>query len=636
MNIIILDDYQDAVRKLKCAAILESYNAKVFTNTVKGIGQLSVRLRDAEVLVLIRERTHFPRQLLEKLPKLKLISQTGKASGHIDMEACTRLGIAVAEGQGSPVATAELTWALTLAAMRRLPQYIGNLKHGAWQSSGLRSASMPANFGLGMVLKGKTLGIWGYGRIGRLVAGYGRAFGMNVVVWGSADSRAAAQADGYDAAASCEAFFESCDVLSLHLRLNDKTRGIVKSDALARMKPTALLVNTSRAELIEEGALVQALNRGRPGMAAVDVFESEPILQGHPLLRLENAVCTPHIGYVEQDSYELFFRHRVRERHQLHRRTPDQHRQPRGAARAPMTAEADARGLAQVRWALLFGNFVIGCGVMAVVGVLNDLTASLKVSVARGGQLIAIAAAVMCFCGAAAGRLGRRLRPAPPARVVAGLVRRRPRPERPDAQLRAALAGARGHGAGAAVFTPQAAAAIGHMAPPAERGRSITFIFIGWSVASVVGMPMAAWIGETLGWRTAFGAVAVLGAVAGRLGPCGDARRREARRRCRRADWRARADEPGADGDGRRDRAVGRRTVHAALLLRAVLQGRGSAPTAPQIAMLFFWFGLVRPARQRAGVALDRPRRRRPRRRVDDRPDGALAAAVAARHQRCR
>jgi D-3-phosphoglycerate dehydrogenase len=192
--------------------------------------------------------------------------------------------------------------------MRRLPQYIGNLKHGAWQSSGLRSASMPANFGLGMVLKERTLGIWGYGRIGRIVAGYGKAFGMNVVVWGSETSRAYAVAEGYATASSCEDFFAACDVISLHLRLTDKTRGIVKSDALARMEPTALLVNTSRAELIEEGALVQALNRGRPGMAAVDVFESEPILQGHPLLRLENAVCTPHIGYVELDSYETIFK----------------------------------------------------------------------------------------------------------------------------------------------------------------------------------------------------------------------------------------------------------------------------------------------------------------------------------------
>jgi D-3-phosphoglycerate dehydrogenase len=307
MNIIILDDYQDAVRKLKCAARLEPYHAKVFTNTVKGTGQLSVRLRDAEVLVLIRERTHFPRALLEKLPKLKLISQTGRVGSHIDVDACTRLGIAVAEGVGSPVAPAELTWALVMAAMRRLPQYIGNLKHGAWQQSGLKTASMPPNFAIGMVLSGKTLGIWGYGRIGRLVAGYGVAFGMEVQVWGSDEARARAVADGHAAAESCESFFETCDVLSLHLRLSERTRGIVGLDALSRMKPTALLVNTSRAELLEENALVAALNRGRPGMAAVDVFESEPILQGHPLLRLENAVCTPHIGYVEQDSYELYF-----------------------------------------------------------------------------------------------------------------------------------------------------------------------------------------------------------------------------------------------------------------------------------------------------------------------------------------
>ena len=307
MNIIILDDYQDAVRKLKCASILERYNAKVFTNTVKGIGQLSVRLRDAEVLVLIRERTHFPRQLLEKLTKLKLISQTGRAGPHIDMDACTRLGIAVAETTGAPTATAELTWALIMAAMRRLPHYISTLKHGAWQQSGLKSASMPPNFGIGMALHGRTLGIWGFGKIGQLVAGYGKAFGMRVLVWGSEASRERAVAEGYEAAESRDALFEAADVLSLHLRLSESTRGVVKLDALSRMKPTALIVNTSRAELIEEGALVQALNRGRPGMAAVDVFESEPILQGHPLLRLENAVCTPHIGYVEQDSYEMYF-----------------------------------------------------------------------------------------------------------------------------------------------------------------------------------------------------------------------------------------------------------------------------------------------------------------------------------------
>ena len=308
VNIIILDDYQDAVRKLSCASLLASLNAKVFTNTVKGIGQLSVRLRDAEILVLIRERTQFPRALLEKLPKLKLISQTGRAGSHIDVAACTELGIAVAEGVGSPYAAAELTWALVMAAMRRLPQYISNLKHGVWQQAGLKAASMPPNFGMGQVLRGRTLGVWGYGKIGSVVAGYGRAFGMPVIVWGSEASRQRAVADGFVAAPSSAEFFETCDVLSLHLRLNDATRGIVTHDALARMKPTALIVNTSRAELIEEGALVAALNRGRPGLAAVDVFEGEPVLQGHPLLRMENAICTPHIGYVEQDSYELYFR----------------------------------------------------------------------------------------------------------------------------------------------------------------------------------------------------------------------------------------------------------------------------------------------------------------------------------------
>jgi D-3-phosphoglycerate dehydrogenase / 2-oxoglutarate reductase len=307
VNIIILDDYQDAVRKLKCASRLQDLNAKVFTNTVKGLGQLSVRLRDAEVLVAIRERTQFNRQLLEKLPKLRLIAQTGKVGPHIDIDACTRLGIAVAEGVGSPHAPAELTWALIMSAMRRLPQYIGNLKHGAWQQSGLKSASMPPNFGIGTQLRGRTLGIWGYGKIGALVAGYGRAFGMTVRIWASDESRERALADGYEVFESREQAFEESDVLSVHLRLSDRTRQVVTLADLGRMKPTALFVNTSRAELVEESALVAALNRGRPGMAAVDVFETEPILQGHPLLRLENAVCTPHIGYVEQDSYELYF-----------------------------------------------------------------------------------------------------------------------------------------------------------------------------------------------------------------------------------------------------------------------------------------------------------------------------------------
>jgi D-3-phosphoglycerate dehydrogenase len=304
---VILDDYQDTVRKLHCASKLEAYPAKVYTNTVKGIGQLSVRLRDADIIVLIRERTHLSRQLIEKLPRLKMIAQTGRIGAHVDVATCTERGIVVTDGAGSPIAPAELTWALVMAASRRLPQYIGNLKHGAWQQSGLKSAAMPANFGLGTVLRGRTLGIWGYGRIGQLVAGYGRAFGMRVVIWGREASRNQALVDGHEIAASREAFFEQCDVLSVHLRLNAETEGTVRLEDLSRMKPTALFVNTSRAELVEHDALIAALNRGRPGMAAVDVFESEPILQGHALLRLENCICTPHIGYVEQDTYELYF-----------------------------------------------------------------------------------------------------------------------------------------------------------------------------------------------------------------------------------------------------------------------------------------------------------------------------------------
>jgi D-3-phosphoglycerate dehydrogenase / 2-oxoglutarate reductase len=307
MNIVILDDYQDAVRKLDCAKKLDEYQAKVYTNTVKGIGQLSVRLKDADVIVLIRERTQLTRQLIEKLPRLKMISQTGRVGSHVDVNACTERGIAVAEGVGSPVAPAELTWALILAAQRRLPQYIASLKHGAWQQSGLKTASMPPNFGIGTTLKGKTLGLLGFGKIAQLVAGYGKAFGMDVLVWGRESTLARAQGLGFTTAASSEELFTKSDVLSLHLRLNEETNGCVRLQDLSLMKPTSLLVNTARAELIDQDALIAGLNRGRPGMAAVDVFESEPILQGHALLRLENCICTPHIGYVEQAGYELYF-----------------------------------------------------------------------------------------------------------------------------------------------------------------------------------------------------------------------------------------------------------------------------------------------------------------------------------------
>ncbi|MDE1181391.1 D-2-hydroxyacid dehydrogenase family protein [Paraburkholderia sp.] len=307
MKIAILDDYQDAVRKLDCFQLLADHEVKVFNNTVRGLGQLASRLAEVDALVLIRERTRVNSQLLDKLPRLRMISQTGKVSSHIDLAACSERGIAVLEGTGSPIAPAELTWALIMAAQRRIPQYVANLKQGAWQQSGLKTSALPPNFGLGQVLRGQTLGIWGYGKIGRLLAGYGKAFGMNVLIWGREHTREAALADGFAVAESREALFEQSDVLSLHLRLHDDTRGIVTTQDLLRMKPTALLVNTSRAELLEENALLNALSHNRPGMVAIDVFESEPILQGYSLLRMENVICTPHIGYVERESYEQYF-----------------------------------------------------------------------------------------------------------------------------------------------------------------------------------------------------------------------------------------------------------------------------------------------------------------------------------------
>ena len=304
MKIAILDDYQDCVRHLDCFKLLEGHDVKVFTSSAKGVVQLAIRLKEFDALVLIRERTVLSRQLLAKLPRLKLISQTGKVSGHIDVDAASECRIAIAEGIGDPTAPAELTWALIMAASRKIPQYAANLRDGLWQTASIN----PELNTLGTTLKGRTLGIWGYGRIGRMVAGYGKAFGMHVVVWGREASRDAALQDGFQAAASREALFEQADVLSLHLRLNDATRGIVTEADLARMKTTALLVNTSRAELLAEDALVAALHRGRPGFAAIDVFEAEPLQPGAPLLRIPTVLATPHIGYVEKDSYELYFR----------------------------------------------------------------------------------------------------------------------------------------------------------------------------------------------------------------------------------------------------------------------------------------------------------------------------------------
>jgi D-3-phosphoglycerate dehydrogenase len=304
MKIAILDDYQDCVRGLACFRLLAGHDVKVFTNSARGVGQLAIRLADFDALVLIRERTAISRALLARLPKLKLISQTGKVSGHVDVEAATEHGVAIAEGVGDPTAPAELTWALIMAASRRIAQYAALLKDGLWQTASLQ----PRYNGLGTSLKGRTLGIWGYGRIGRMVARYGAAFGMQVMVWGRDASLAQAVQDGYRAAGSKQALFAESDIVSLHLRLNEATRAIVGADDLAAMKPTALFVNTSRAELVAPGALEAALRAGRPGQAALDVFDAEPLPPASPLLQMENVLATPHLGYVEQDSYELYFR----------------------------------------------------------------------------------------------------------------------------------------------------------------------------------------------------------------------------------------------------------------------------------------------------------------------------------------
>jgi D-3-phosphoglycerate dehydrogenase / 2-oxoglutarate reductase len=298
MKISILDDYHDTVRTLACFDRLADHDVTIWNDHVQDVEALAERLHDAEVLVLIRERTQIRAPLLERLPKLELISQRS-VYPHIDVDACTRLGIIVSSSQhpGAPsYATAEMTWGLILAAMRQIPQQMASLKSGNWQ------------IGVGATLRGKTLGIYGYGRIGSVVAGYGRAFGMNVLVWARPASLAAARTDGYAAAASKDAFFAECDVISLHMRLVPATRNIVTAADLARMKPTALLVNTSRAPLIEPDALVNALRAGRPGMAAIDVYEQEPVRDtAHPLLNMPNVVCTPHIGYVTREEYEVQF-----------------------------------------------------------------------------------------------------------------------------------------------------------------------------------------------------------------------------------------------------------------------------------------------------------------------------------------
>ncbi|HEV7505454.1 MAG TPA: D-2-hydroxyacid dehydrogenase family protein [Thermoanaerobaculia bacterium] len=298
MKITILDDYFDTLRTLDCFRKLAGHEVTIWNDHVQDVDALAERLRDTEALVLIRERTQIRAPLLDRLGKLRLISQRS-VYPHIDVDACTRLGIVVSSNLHSDTpsyAAAELTWALVLSGVRQVPQQMAALKAGKWQ------------IGVGYGLRGKTLGIYGYGRIGSVVAGYGKAFGMNVLVWAREASRERARSDGYAVAPGKEAFFSECDVLSLHMRLVEATRGIVTAADLARMKPTALLVNSSRAPLIEPGALVAALRAGRPGMAAVDVYEEEPVLDSeYPLFKMNNVVCTPHIGYVSRDEYEIQF-----------------------------------------------------------------------------------------------------------------------------------------------------------------------------------------------------------------------------------------------------------------------------------------------------------------------------------------
>jgi D-3-phosphoglycerate dehydrogenase / 2-oxoglutarate reductase len=298
MKISILDDYHDTLRTLECYKKLAGHEVRIWNDHVQEVDALAKRLQETEALVLIRERTEIRRPLLQRLDRLRLISQRS-VYPHIDVDTCTELGIIVSSSQhaGTPsYAAAELTWALILAAMRQMPQQMAALKAGKWQ------------IGVGNDLRGKTLGSSGYGRIGSVVAGYGKAFGMNILVWAREGSLNRARSDGYAAARSKEEFFSECDVLSLHMRLVEATRGIVTGQDLARMKPTALLVNSSRAGLIEPGTLLAALKAGRPGLAAVDVYEEEPVLDlNYPLFAFDNLVCTPHIGYVTRDEYEIQF-----------------------------------------------------------------------------------------------------------------------------------------------------------------------------------------------------------------------------------------------------------------------------------------------------------------------------------------
>lgn len=314
MNIVILDDYQDAIRKLDCVKEVEHhFNIKIYTSKAKGVSQLTDRLKDADILVLNYARTTITRQILERSPKLKLIIQIGELGPHLDIHACNRLKIAVIKGQENQNSVAEFTWALIMTVMRRIPQYANMLRHGGWQQSGFKQASMPVNFALGTTLRGKTLGIWGLGYVGSLVASYGKNFGMNVLVWGGEKTHQKAHELGYATARSRNELFQTSDILSIHLRLNESNYHIIGLHDLLLMKPTALFVNTANAALVDTEALVTALGRGTPGLAAIDVYDNEPIMQGHALLRLENSICTPHIANVDKESiehhYQTAFQH---------------------------------------------------------------------------------------------------------------------------------------------------------------------------------------------------------------------------------------------------------------------------------------------------------------------------------------
>jgi D-3-phosphoglycerate dehydrogenase / 2-oxoglutarate reductase len=297
MKIAIIDDYQNAFKTLKCYPKLAGHEVMIYTEPETNVEKIAERLKDADAVILTQQRTAFPRALIEKLPKLKLIGQTGRAASHVDLEACTDRGVVVsAGGSGNSNATAELTWGLILSALRNLPFEVKRLKEGRWQST------------LGIGVNGKTLGIYAYGKIGSIVAGVGKAFGARVVCWGREGSTGRAKAAGFDVAKSREEFFAECDIISLHLPLNKETRGIVTRDDLGRMKPTGLLVNPSRSGLIAKGALEDALKAGRPGRAAVDVYDQEPVLGAdHPLLKMDNVTCTPHLGYVTRESYEEYY-----------------------------------------------------------------------------------------------------------------------------------------------------------------------------------------------------------------------------------------------------------------------------------------------------------------------------------------